>query len=177
MMLDPETLRSLYRKYMLEFPEDERPDEDSFVEYYTTDKNVTSHRLECGDSHLLLWCDLPCGVKVIEFFVIDKGHRNNGLGTQVFKEWMDRQGGSTPKVVCEVDSEAGLRFWARFGIVPVENYCYIQPALHPGGMVVTDLMLSTNFHSSREYLNDMVREWYRYGFGLEGDYPRMGRLR
>ena len=158
--------RNLYRQFMLEFPEDERPTEDEFVKYYTTDKYVSHHKLITDINYLLLWCELDCEVKVIEFFVVDKDFRNRGIGTKVFTDWL-KLFDEHPKVMCEVDSEGGKRFWNRFGIKPVENFNYVQPPLSAASKEVTNLVLSTNFNLGKEFLDKAIKEWYKYGFGIE----------
>ena len=159
-------LRNLYRQFMTEFPEDERPTEDEFVKYYTTDKYVSHHKLLTDIGYLLLWCELDCGVKVIEFFVVDKNLRNHGIGTKVFTDWL-HSFNEIPKLMCEVDSEGGKRFWSRFGINQVENFNYVQPPLSESQDEVSSLMLSTNFTADHDFLNQVIREWYKYGFGIE----------
>ncbi len=159
-------LRHLYRQFMLEFPEDERPTKNEFVKYYTTNKYAQHHRLIWDNDYLLLWCELDCGVKVIEFFVVDRNLRNHGIGTKVFTNWLNSFE-ETPKLMCEVDSEAGKRFWSRFGINQVENFKYVQPPLSESQKEVSNLMLSTNFKADESFLNTVIKEWYKYGFGIE----------
>lgn len=147
------------------FHVDERMPIKEFCDYFISDKYRDRHFIEFNDDYLLLWCDLPGDVKCIEFLVVDKDKRNGGLGRKVFSEWMDRHG--HPKLMMEIDNDGAERFWGRFGIHVIPGYDYVQPPLKEGLNPVYTLKLATNFTQTKDEIDKMVKNWFKYGFGLE----------
>ncbi len=159
-------LENVYHRLMEpNFPADERMPIKEFCDYFITDKYKDRHFIEFNDDYLILWCDLSDGIKCIEFLVVDKRKRGRGLGQKIFSEWLDRY--NHPKLMMEIDSESAARFWGRFGITQIPGYAYVQPPLKEGLNPVYNLRLSSNFKQTKEETDKMIKDWFKYGFGLE----------